>query len=176
MPSLQHIGIYYIVDTLPQLFQLDAPKSYIWTRSYSLPRRVLKFFRSLFAVLHREFFFADLIWRQASPSSNCHPSPPHHFGHSGDLQIALILTLFVVRILLLFTAKQNLLLHHMPYISQNLDLSYFHDLCHIEALFISPIFSFSQSLGMRGDLVFTQYPYIFSNTIPKKYTNMMKGF
>jgi hypothetical protein len=39
---------------------------------------------------------------------------------------------------------------------------------HVEALFISPVFSPQKDLGIRGDLVFTQYFQIRSNTLPQK--------
>jgi hypothetical protein len=47
---------------------------------------------------------------------------------------------------------------------------------HDEALFTSPVFLPSKDVGICGDLVFTQYPQISSNTLPQKYSTMMESF
>jgi hypothetical protein len=43
-------------------------------------------------------------------------------------------------------------------------------------LFTSSVFSSSKDVGICGDLVFTQYSQIPSNTFSKKYSIMMKSF
>jgi hypothetical protein len=45
-----------------------------------------------------------------------------------------------------------------------------------EALFTSPVFSPPKDVGIYGDLVFTQYSQIPSNTLPQKYSTMMESF
>jgi hypothetical protein len=45
-----------------------------------------------------------------------------------------------------------------------------------EALFISPVFSPPKNVEICGDLVFTQYSQIPSNTLPQKYSTMMESF
>jgi hypothetical protein len=47
---------------------------------------------------------------------------------------------------------------------------------HTKALFTSPVFSLPKDMGICGDLVFTQYSQILSNTLPQKYSTMMKSF
>jgi hypothetical protein len=46
----------------------------------------------------------------------------------------------------------------------------------IEALFTSPVFPHPKNVGICGDLVFTQYSQIPSNTLPQKYSTMMESF
>jgi hypothetical protein len=45
-----------------------------------------------------------------------------------------------------------------------------------KALFTSPIFSSPKNAEICGDLVFTQYSQISSNTLPQKYSTMMESF
>jgi hypothetical protein len=45
-----------------------------------------------------------------------------------------------------------------------------------KALFTSPVFSPPKDVGIYGDLVFTQYSQIPSNTLPQKYSTMMESF
>jgi hypothetical protein len=45
-----------------------------------------------------------------------------------------------------------------------------------EALFTSPVFSPPKDVEIYGDLVFTQYPQILSNTLSQKYSTMMESF
>jgi hypothetical protein len=46
----------------------------------------------------------------------------------------------------------------------------------LKALFTSPVFAPPKDVGICGDLVFTQYSQILSNTLPKKYSTMMESF
>jgi hypothetical protein len=45
-----------------------------------------------------------------------------------------------------------------------------------KALFTSPVFSPPKDVGIYGDLVFTKYPQIPSNTLPQKYSTIMESF
>jgi hypothetical protein len=46
----------------------------------------------------------------------------------------------------------------------------------LEALFTSPVFLSPRDVGICGDLVFTQYSHIPSNTLLQKYFTMMESF
>jgi hypothetical protein len=46
----------------------------------------------------------------------------------------------------------------------------------LKALFTSSVFLPPKDVGIRGDLVFTQYSQISLNTLPQKYSTMMESF
>jgi hypothetical protein len=46
----------------------------------------------------------------------------------------------------------------------------------IKALFTHPVFSPPKNVGICGDLVFTQYSQIPTNTLFQKYSTMIESF
>jgi hypothetical protein len=46
----------------------------------------------------------------------------------------------------------------------------------LKALFTFPVFLSPKDMGICGDLMFTQYSQIPSNTLPQKYSTIMESF